>query len=131
MSSRRPRLPCARCSVWRCSRSARRRVRNIADEFGRSATKAARDEELTKKQASNLTSCKTEERRLSDKIREDNQKKSDLEDRLERAQGDLERLVGSIAAHEELQRRLADNRERRTAESRSIARAGWRSCRGN
>ncbi len=91
---------------------ARRRVRNIADEFGRSATKAAGDEELTKKQEQ-LDQLQTEERRLSNKIREDNQKKSDLEDRLERAQGDLERLVGSIAAHEELQRRLADNRERR------------------
>lgn len=92
---------------------ATRRVRGIVDEFGRSAANAVGDEELTRKQAE-LEQLKAEEKRLSNKIREDNQKKSDLEDRLERAQGDLERLVGSIAAHEELQRRLADNRERRT-----------------
>ena len=92
---------------------ATRRVRGIVDEFGRSAANAVGDEELTRKQAE-LEQLKTEEKRLSNKIREDSQKKSDLEDRLERSQGDLERLVGSIAAHEELQRRLVDNRERRT-----------------
>ena len=91
---------------------ATRRVRDIVDEFGRSATKAVGDETLTKKQAQ-LDKLQTEAKRLSDKADADKQQRSDLEDRFERAQGDLERLVGSMAAHEELQRRLADNRERR------------------
>lgn len=88
------------------------RIQAIEVEFGRSATKAVRDEELNRKQGESDL-LRTEIKQLEAEIESGRGKRTDLADRLERAQGSLETLVGSIGAHEELRKRLADNRERR------------------
>lgn len=92
--------------------AAAERIQAIKVEFGRSATKAVRDEELNRKQGESDL-LRTEIKQLEAKIESGRGKKTDLADRLERARGSLETLVGSIRAHEELRKRLADNRERR------------------
>lgn len=88
------------------------RIQKIKVEFGRSAANAVRDEELSRKQGESDL-LRTEIKQLEAKIETGRGKKTDLADRLERARGSLETLVGSISAHEELRKRLADNRERR------------------
>ena len=88
------------------------RVKAIEVEFGRSATRAVKDEELSRKQAESDLLRKDIEQ-LETKVETDRRKRTDLADRLERARGSLEVLVGGIGAHNELQKRLADNRERR------------------
>lgn len=88
------------------------RIQAIEVEFGRSATKAVRDEELSRKQGESDL-LRTEIKQLEAKVETGRSKKTDLADRLERARGSLEALVGSIGAHEELRKRLADNRQRR------------------
>lgn len=88
------------------------RIRAIKVEFGRSATKAVRDEELSRKQEES-DRRRTELKQLEADVETGRGKKTDLADRLERARGNLEALVGSIGAHEELRKRLADNRQRR------------------
>ena len=88
------------------------RLKKLEVEFGRSAAKAVKDEELIRKQEESDI-LRAEIGQLEAKIETDRRKRIDLADRLERARGSLEALVGGIGAHEELQRRLADNRERR------------------
>lgn len=88
------------------------RIQAIKVEFGRSAAKAVKDDELSRKQEeSDLLRREIEE--LKAEVETGRDKKTDLTDRLDRARGSLEALVGSIGAHEELRKRLADNRERR------------------
>lgn len=88
------------------------RVKTIGVEFGRSATRAVRDDELSRKQAE-ADVLRSEIRQLEGKVEAGKQERTDLADRLERARGHLEALVGNIRAHEELQKRLVDNRTRR------------------
>ena len=88
------------------------RVKNIGVEFGRSATKAAGDDELTRKQAE-ADVLRSDVDQLEAKVTTGREQRTDLSDKLEHARAHLEALVGSISAHEELQKRLADNRTRR------------------
>ena len=88
------------------------RVKTLGVEFGRSATRAVGDDELSRKQAE-ADLLRTELRQLESKVETGRQDRTDLADRLQRARGDLEALVGNIRAHEELQKRLIDNRTRR------------------
>ena len=88
------------------------RVRTIGVEFGRAATKAVGDDELSRKQTE-LDVLRAEMVQLENRVETGRQTRTDLADRLERARGSLEALVGSIGAHDELQKRLKDNRERR------------------
>ena len=88
------------------------RVKTIGVEFGRSATRAVGDDELSRKQAESDV-LRSELRQLEAKVEAGRKERTDLADRLEHARGSLEALVGNISAHEELQRRLVDNRKRR------------------
>lgn len=88
------------------------RIQAIAVEFGRESTKAVGDEDLNRKQEE-LDQLRTEAEKLKKKIEDDLHERTDIEDRLERAQGDLEALVENIGAHEQLKERLKENRERR------------------
>ena len=88
------------------------RVQNIGVEFGRSATRAVGDDELTRKQTESDL-LRSEVGQLEIKVATGRDQRTDLTDKLERARAKLEALVGSISAHEELQKRLAENRTRR------------------
>ena len=88
------------------------RIQTIAVEFGRASTKAVGDEDLNRKQEE-LDQLRTEAEKLKKKIEDDLHERTDIEDRLERARGKLEALVGNIGAHEQLKERLKENRERR------------------
>ena len=88
------------------------RIQTIAVEFGRASTKAVGDEDLNRKQEE-LDQLRTEAEKLKKKIEDDLHERTDIEDRLERARGKLEGLVGNIGAHEQLKERLKENRERR------------------
>ena len=94
------------------------RVRRIAEEFGRSATKAVGDDELNRQQAEldRLRNAMTEAEALVDKER---RQKTEIEDGLERARDKLETLVGSLGAQDELKQRLNENRERRDKVSKA------------
>ena len=91
---------------------ATERVRKVGEEFGRSATKAARDEQLSQKQTE-LDQLRDKAARLEKKVEGSLHNKADVEDRLGRSRGKLETLVGSIGAHDELKERLKGNRIRR------------------
>lgn len=85
------------------------RVQKIGVEFGRAATKAVGDDKLSRKQK-DLDRLRCDIKQLECKVTKGKEQRTDLSDRLERARARLEALVGSISAHEELQKRLADNR---------------------
>ena len=88
------------------------RVRTIAADFGRAATKAVGSRELTDQQEE-LDRLREEAKALENEIETAQREKTDLEDALGRKHGELETLAGSIGAHDELERRLKIVRERR------------------
>ena len=88
------------------------RVRTISDAFGRAATKAAGNRELSEKQA-DLDQLRKKVKNLEAKVTNNRLEKADIDYRLSRARGRLETLIGSLAAHGELKERLKDNRIRR------------------
>ena len=88
------------------------RVQAIAVEFGRASTKAVGDEDLNRKQEE-LDQLRAGAEELKKKVEDDRHERTDIEDRLERARGKLEALVGNIGAHDQLKQRLKENRERR------------------
>ena len=88
------------------------RVRTISDEFGRAATKAAGSKELSEKQAE-LEQLREKARKLKEKVEKNHHDKADIDDRLTRARGRLEALIGSLGAHDQLEERLKENEARR------------------
>lgn len=96
---------------------ATKRVRKIAEEFERSATKAVGDDELNRQQEEldRLRKDRTEAEALVETARRE---KNETVDKLERARDNLETLVGSIGAQDELKERLGENRERRKKANR-------------
>ena len=91
---------------------ATKRVQAIDVEFGRASTKAVGDEDLNRKQEE-LDQLRTGAEELKKRVEDDRHRRTDIEDRLERARGKLEALVGNIGAHDQLKERLKENRERR------------------
>ena len=88
------------------------RVRTIADEFGRAATKAAGSKELSEKQA-DLDQLRAKAAKLEEKLDKNRHDKADIDDRLTRARGRLEALFGSLGAHDQLKERLKENETQR------------------
>ena len=87
------------------------RLRRISEDFGRAATRAAGDQALDKKQAE-LDLLRAEAEELKKKVDKNRLEKADLDDRLERARGHLEALVGSLGAQDQLKERMRENQER-------------------
>lgn len=87
------------------------RLQKISQEFGRAATKAAGDQALAEKQAE-LDQLRAKSEELKEKVEESRLEKADIDDRLERARGRLEALVGSLGAQDQLKERLRENQER-------------------
>ena len=88
------------------------RVRTISNEFGRAATKAAGSKELSEKQAE-LDQLRARVAKLEENIEKNRHDKADIEDRLTRARGRLEALIGSLGAHGQLKERLKENETQR------------------
>ena len=88
------------------------RVRRIANEFGRSATKAVGDDELNRQQTE-LDRLRNEMKEAEDLVEKERRRKTEIEGKLESARDKLESLVGSIGAQDVLKQRLKDNRQRR------------------
>ena len=87
-------------------------MRKISEEFGRAATKAAGSRELSEKQAE-LDRLRSKVEKLEEKLDKNRHDKADIDDRLTRARGRLETLIGSLGAHDQLKERLKDNETRR------------------
>ena len=88
------------------------RVRTISNEFGRAATKAAGSKELSEKQAE-LDQLRAKAAKLEENLEKNRHDKADIEDRLTRARGRLEALIGSLGAHDQLKERLKENETQR------------------
>ena len=102
---------------------ATNRVRTISDEFGRAATKAAGSRELSEKQAE-LDQLRAKATNLEEKLNQNRLDKADIDDRLSRARGRYEALIGSLGAHDQLKERLKENqtqRERADKQRRNTA----------
>ena len=91
---------------------ATERVQKISNEFGRAATEATGDNALSEKQAE-LDQLREKTAKLKEKLDKNRHKKADIDDRLSRARGRLEALVGSLGAHDQLKERLKENESRR------------------
>ncbi|MYF11007.1 MAG: AAA family ATPase [Gammaproteobacteria bacterium] len=88
--------------------SAADRVASLRQNFGRDATKATRNAELQAKQTElDRVSAKLVE--VEQRLEENRHKRLDTSASLDQAQGDLEAIIGSLGAHDELKQRLADN----------------------
>ena len=99
-------------------------MRTISVEFGRAATKAAGSRELSEKQAE-LDRLRAKVETLEEKLDKNRHDKADIDDRLTRARGRLETLIGGLGAHDQLKKRLKDNetqRKRADIERRKVAR---------
>ena len=105
--------------------SATRRVRNVAEEFGREATKAAGSRGLSEKQ-DELDQLRARVESIDQRLVENRHDKTDINGRLIAARGRLETLIGSLGAHEQLKERLKENetqRKRADSERRKAASA--------
>ena len=92
--------------------SATRRVQAISEDYGRAATRAAGSRELDEKQGE-LDDKRKSADRLHQELDRNRHDKTDIDDRLSRARGRLEGLVGRLGAHDELKQRMKDNAARR------------------
>ena len=103
---------------------AKDRLQTISDEFGRAATKASGDKKLNEQQAE-LDSLRQGMTDLANKLRDRRYEKTDIDDRLLRKREQLEAVIGSTGAHDELKERLKDNdaRSRRANDDRQRAAA--------
>ena len=90
-------------------KEATERIQRIAEGFGRAATKAIGDDELTRQQQE-LDRCRKDRDRYSNSVENDRKKSNEIEDGLIRAKDKLEGMVGNIATLDELANRLKDNR---------------------
>ena len=92
--------------------SATGRVRTIAAEFGRAATKAAGNKELSEKQAE-LDQLDAKVEKIEERLDKNRHEKADIDGRLSVARGRLETLIGSLGAHDQLKERLKENETQR------------------
>ena len=92
--------------------SATGRVRTIAAEFGRAATKAAGSKELSEKQEE-LDQLDAKVKKLEERLDQNRHDKADIDGRLTVARGHLETLIGSLGAHDQLKERLKENETQR------------------
>ena len=92
--------------------SATGRVRTIAVEFGRAATKAAGSKELSEKQ-DELDRLDAKVEKLEERLDKNRHDKADIDGRLSGARGHLETLIGSLGAHDQLKERLKENETQR------------------
>ncbi len=88
------------------------RIGKISDDFGRAATKAAGSKELSQKQ-DDLDQKRQKAKRLQASLSQNQHDKADIDERLNRARGQLELLIGNLGAHDQLKERLKENRLRR------------------
>ena len=104
---------------------ATRRVQAISHDFGRAATKATGSKELGDMQAE-LDEKRARAAELKAKLENNRRDKADIQDRLTRARGKLEGLIGSLAVHDQLKERLKEyevQRRRADNERREAVRA--------
>ena len=87
---------------------AAKRVASLKENFGRDATKATRNAELTAKQAE-LDKVRARLTQVDARLAKNREEKADTDDRLAQARGRLEAVIGSLGAHDQLRERLADN----------------------
>ncbi|MCY3820258.1 MAG: AAA family ATPase [Gammaproteobacteria bacterium] len=84
------------------------RVSSLRQNFGRDATKATRNAGLQAMQTElDRVSAKLAE--VEKRLEENRHKRLDTSASLDEARGDLEAIIGSLGAHDELRQRLADN----------------------
>lgn len=88
------------------------RVRTIAAEFGRAATKAAGSKELSEKQ-DELDRLGAKVEKIEERLDKNRHEKADIDGRLSVARGHLETLIGSLGAHDQLKERLKENETQR------------------
>ena len=91
-------------------RKAEDRLKKISNEFGRNASRATGDRKLAERQAE-LDRSREELDRITARVKSNVETKTDVQDKLDRARGRLEKAVGNIHAHDQLKQRMADNRE--------------------
>ena len=103
--------------------SATDRVRRIATRFGRAATKAAGSKELSEKQ-DELDRLSEKVEKTEERLDKNRRDKADIDGRLVVARAHLETLIGSLGAHDQLNKRLKENetqRKRADNERRKMA----------
>ncbi len=88
------------------------RVRTLAADFGRAATKAVGSQELTEKQME-LDRLRDDTETLEGKIKSSQRERTNVQDELGRKRGELDTLAENIGAHEQLEKRLKDVRKQR------------------
>ena len=93
-------------------KTATGRVRKISEEFGRAATKAAGNRELSDKQIE-LDQLRAKATKLEEQLGQNRHDKADIDARLSRARGRLEALIGSLGAHDQLKERMKENEAQR------------------
>lgn len=93
-------------------KEATKRVRKIAEQFGRAATKAIGNEELNRQQQE-LDRYREDLEKADSLVKQERHNKTEIEGKLDRARDKLEALVGSMGAKNELQQRLKENRASR------------------
>ncbi|MCY3840124.1 MAG: AAA family ATPase [Gammaproteobacteria bacterium] len=101
---------------------AKKRVASLQQTFERDATKATRNAELAGKQAE-LDQVRGRLAEIETRLERNRHERADTDERLAQARGRLESLIGSLAAHDQLQERLVDNERhtRKASEERRSA----------
>lgn len=84
------------------------RVASLRQSFGRDATKATRNAELTAKQA-DLDQVRAKLTGIDERLEKNRHDRADTDERLAQARGRLEALIGNLGAHDQLKERLSDN----------------------
>ena len=87
------------------------RVKKIGEEFGRRATKAVNDKQLDQQQEE-LDQLRFQEKEISKRINENQREKLDLQEKLDWAREELEKLLQAIGAYDELGTRLKEIQNR-------------------
>ena len=90
---------------------ARQRIESLARSFGARATKAIGDQDLTELQ-NRLDRQRAEKDELETDLRETNDRKSELQDRISRTREALDEELRKSGSHEGLRERLEKNRKR-------------------
>ncbi|MCY3851199.1 MAG: AAA family ATPase [Acidimicrobiaceae bacterium] len=90
-------------------KSGHKRVESIARDFSRNATKAIGDKTLTSLDEE-LQETRTQRQELEAKIAQERTRQTELADRLEEVEEQLEASLRESGAHDDLQKRLSSNR---------------------
>ena len=101
---------------------AAKRVASLRQNFERDATKATRNAELAGRQAE-LDRIRAKLREIDARLEQNRHERANTDEALTQAHGQLEALVGSLGAHDQLIERLVDNQRlaKRASEERHSA----------